>query len=97
MPFSFTTVGPPGSEVFMVSVPLCAPVALGVNTKLMVQLAPAGREVPQVLVAVLFENSGLEYVSPLMVTATVPTLLSVSGFAGLTVPNVYVAKLYVVG
>ena len=51
MPVRLTVCGLPVALSVTVIVPGCVPVAVGVNVTLIVQLAPAATEVPQVLVS----------------------------------------------
>ena len=66
-----------------VSVPLLVPVAAGVKVMLIVQLAPAASELPQVL---LWENSPAA-VMLVRVRGTVPLLVRVKGWAALVAPT----------
>jgi hypothetical protein len=52
VPLRLTVCGPPGAESVKVSVPVAAPVAVGVNVTPTLQLAPAAMLVPQVLLAI---------------------------------------------
>src|SRR6185436_6721761 len=77
-----------------VSVPVRAPAAAGVKVTLTVQLAPAPRLAPQVLVC---ENSVEPEVMPLRVTVAVPGFRTVTVCAALVVPTFCVAKVRLVG
>ena len=50
VPVRFTTCGLPGALSVIVIVPVCVPVAVGVNVTLMVQFPLIATEAPQVLV-----------------------------------------------
>lgn len=63
--------------------PLCPPAEAGENVTLMVQLAPAAREVPQVLVWA----KGTLAVMLVMLTAVAAVLVSVVVCAALVVPT----------
>lgn len=51
VPVRFTVWGLPFALSVMVIVPVCVPVAVGVNLTLIEQLAPAASEAPQVVVS----------------------------------------------
>jgi len=68
----------------MVTVPVRVPVVVGVKLTLIVQLAPATTEDPQVL---LWAKSPLG-MRPLIVSVAFPVLLSVTACAALVVPTV---------
>jgi hypothetical protein len=50
VPLRLTVCGLPAALSVMLSVPFWTPVAVGVNVTLMVQLAPAATELPQLFV-----------------------------------------------
>jgi hypothetical protein len=52
VPLRLTVCGPPGAESVKVSVPVAAPVAVGVKVTPMLQPAPAAMLLPQVLLAI---------------------------------------------
>jgi hypothetical protein len=72
------------------SVPVSAPITVGVNTTLMVQLLEAFTLVPQVVVETL-KSPVVEIVTP--VSATFCWLLSVNTFAALEVPTAVVGNV----
>jgi hypothetical protein len=70
----------------MVSVAARVPLAEGVNVTLMVQLAPAATELPQVLVSEKSDALAPEIASDVMVRTAPPVLVSVSVSIALLVP-----------
>src|SRR3954471_7022834 len=92
VPASGTGRGEP--LVLTVSVALRAPAAAGVKVALTVQVAPAARLVPQVVVCA---NSVEPVVTPERVTAAAPGFRTVTGWAALVVPTFCVAKVRLVG
>jgi hypothetical protein len=90
VPLRLTVCGPPGAESVEVSVPVAAPVAVGVNVTPTLQLAPAAMLVPQALLAIpkgpltpILEN----------VSDTLKLLVSVTDRAELVEPIAVVLKL----
>src|SRR5690242_11434717 len=65
----------------MVIAPVCSPAVVGVNVTLIVQLAPAATEMPQLFVCA---NCPLETIL-VMLSDAVPVFLSVTDFAALVV------------
>ena len=98
MPDSVTTGTAPAS-VLTVSVALRVPVADGVNVSAIVQLAPAPSDAPSEQVPARPKSPGFAppIVRPLIVARPPPAFESVSVFAALVVPTVWLAKLAVVG
>ena len=82
-----------GTLAVMVAVPLAAPVAVGVNTTLMVQVVAAARVATQVPPAAPagLEN-GAVTTTAMVVAPAVPVLLSVSVLAALVVPTLMEPK-----
>jgi hypothetical protein len=76
----------------MVSVPVTAPVVAGVNTTLMVQVAPTFKVVPQVPPAVARANTDGEKVSAILLAPAVPVLCRVRVLAALVVPTATLPK-----
>src|SRR2546426_433168 len=64
-----------------------APRALGLKVTLIVQLAPAARLVPQLLLRAKSLLFGPVIATPLIFSAWLPVLESVTGWAGLAVPT----------
>jgi hypothetical protein len=67
----------------IVMLPVKVPVVVGVNVTLIVQVAPAATEEPQVLVSPKFVPAVID----VTVIATVPVLVRVTTCAGLVVPT----------
>ena len=72
----------------MDTLPRCRPAEIGENVTLMVQLAPAARLVPQVLVSA----KGALVVMPVMLTAVAAVLVSVVVCAALVVPTPWLSN-----
>ena len=68
----------------IVSIPVISPAAEGVNVTVMMQLAPATRLVPQLLVS---ENAAGVIAMPVMFRAALPVLVRVTVCAALVVPT----------
>jgi hypothetical protein len=77
----------------IVIVPVCVPVAAGVNVTLMVQFVPAATDVSQVLVCAYCVLA----VMLVMLNAALPALLSVMTCPALVVPTSWVANVRLVG
>ena len=93
VPERLTLVGPFGSLVAMVSVPLRDPLAAGEKVTLIMQLAPAARLVPQLFVCAKSPVAEInETVTPL-----VPLFVTVTARAELVVPTVCDPKSIAVG
>src|SRR5579859_1557501 len=82
-PYSGKVKVPSGAPDAMDRVPVCPPAEIGENVTLMVQLAPAARLVPQVLVSA----KGALVVMPVMLTAVAAVLVIVVVWAALVVPT----------
>jgi hypothetical protein len=99
MPVRLTVWGLPVELSVIVTEAVRVPVAVGAKVTLMVQLPPAGTEVPQVLVTA--KSPGLGPVGaitiPLMVSAALPWLVRVTGCTALIVPKVWLPKFRLVG
>ena len=78
-------------------IPLRLPFADGLNVTLKVQLFPAAKELPQVVVSAKSPGSVPAMAIPLIVKAVAPRLVSVTVFAALVVPTVTEPKLRVAG
>ncbi len=85
VPVRLTVCGLPEALSVMLKVPVRVPDAVGVNVTLMVQLAPAATEPPQVSVSA---KSPLAAILPVIVRAALPLLDSVTVCAALVVPVV---------
>src|SRR5579859_1969960 len=81
IPVSVTVCGLLAALSLTVRVPVCEPALRGLKTTLIVQLAPAARLVPQLLVWA----NGPVVAMLVMLIATVPVLVSVAVCAGLVV------------
>ena len=97
MPDKLTVCGLPAALSLTLTAAVRAPFAVGLNLTLMVQLAPAFSELPQVLVCK--KSPELVPVIPIEmpVMEVVPTLVNVTFLAGLVVPTVTVPKFRLVG
>lgn len=93
VPARLTVCGLPEAESLMLSPAVRAPGDVGVKVRLMVQLAAAARELPQLLDCA--KSPGLAPVSetPAMLTLPVPVLFTVTIWAVLVVPTVWVGKV----
>ena len=89
VPVRLTDCGLPEALSVMLKVPVRIPEAVGVNVTLMVQLAPAATELPQVSVSA---KSPLAEILVIVKVAE-PVLLSVTVCAALVVPTVWLAKV----
>ena len=87
VPLRETVCGLPGALSVTDSVPLRFPICLGLKATLTVQLAPAANELPQVWVCAKSPALVPVIAIPLIVKVVVPTLVSVTVFAGLDVPR----------
>lgn len=94
MPFRLAVCGLPTALSATLNVPVRAPVAVGVNTTLIVQADLAPKLVPHVVVETL-KSPVVEIAMP--VSATVCSLVSVNTFAGLLVPTFSVANVALAG
>jgi hypothetical protein len=90
VPLRLTVWGPPGAESVKVSVPVAAPVAVGVKVTPTLQLAPGAMLVPQVLPAI---PKGPLAPTPEMVSDTPRLLVSVTDLVELVEPTAVVLKL----
>src|SRR5260370_9051623 len=88
IPVRLTDCGLPEALSVMLRVPVRLPDAVGVNVTLMVQLAPAATELPQVLV---WAKSPLAE-TLVRFSEALPVLESVTDCAALVVPTVRLAK-----
>jgi len=88
VPLSETGEPPTATLAAKVAVPVAAPTAVGVNTTLTVQLAPAAKVAVQVPPAapVGLENRAV-IVTPIPVAGAPPELISVRGWEALVVPT----------
>jgi hypothetical protein len=89
VPVRLTDCGLPEALSVMLRVPVRVPDAVGVNVTLMVQLAPAATELPQVLV---WAKSPLAEML-VRLSEALPVLESVTDCAALVVPTVWLAKV----
>jgi len=87
VPLKVTVCGLSLALSAMDSVPLAAPVAVGVNTTLMVQALPAPREVPQVLLGAWKTVLPVVIVMLVKVSVAVPELVTVSDWGALATPT----------
>src|SRR6202007_1156019 len=93
VPVRLADCGLPEALSATLRVPVRVPEAVGVKVTLMVQFAPAARELPQLSVS---EKSPLAEIL-VIVKVAVPVLVSVTAFAALLVPTVWLAKVSEVG
>lgn len=93
VPLRLTVCGLPLALSVTVSVPLKVPVPVGAKLTEMVQLAPAFKLDPQVLVTVYFELT----VMLVIVTLEVPVLVRVTFWLGLVVLKICWLKVRLVG
>ncbi len=93
VPLSETLCGLPAASSLIVIEPLRAPVAVGRNVTLTVQLVPAASELPQLFDWAKSPDAAIE----VMLNAALPVLLSVTLWALLLVPTFWVPKLSDVG
>jgi hypothetical protein len=93
VPVRLTACGLPEAESLTLSPAVRVPGAVGVKVRLIVQLAPAARELPQVLDCA--KSPALAPVSetPAILTLAVPVLFTVTTWAVLVVPTVWVGKV----
>src|SRR5258708_10052931 len=96
VPLRETVCGLPGALSVTDSVPLRFPICVGLKVTLTVQLAPAANELPQVWVCAKSPAAVPVIAIPLIVKVIVPTLVSVTVFAGLDVPRTTVPTLRLV-
>lgn len=95
VPLKLAVWGLPAALSGMVTVPVLVPVAVGVKVTLIMQLAPATREVPQLLV---WPKSPLTPIlPPVMERGAVPLLVSVKICALLVVPTFWPPKVRLEG
>lgn len=86
IPLSGTFCGLPAALSVMLSADVRVPLAVGLNVTLMVQLAPAVNELPQVWVCAKSPPFVPVIAIPLIVKVVVPVFLSVTVLAALVVP-----------
>src|SRR5580658_1560314 len=96
VPLRVTDCGLPAALSVMVTLAVWLPLAAGVKVTLMEQLAPAARELPQVLVWAKAPLLVPVMAMLVMVMATVPVLLNVTVCAALVVPTFWLPKLRLV-
>jgi hypothetical protein len=89
VPERLTLVGPFGSLVAMVSVPLRDPLAAGEKVTLIVQLAPAARLVPQLFVCAKSPLTAIELID----ADAFPVLCTVTVCAALVVPTLWLGNV----
>lgn len=94
VPFRLAVCGLPTALSATLNVPVRAPVAVGVNTTLIVHFALAAKLVVHVVVETL--KSPVVEIA-MLVSATVCSLVRVNTFAGLLVPTFSVANVALVG
>src|SRR5579862_3303457 len=97
VPLTPTCCGLPAALSVTLTVALRAPVVVGLNVTLMVQLAPAASELAQVLACAKSPGSVPAIVMLMPVIAIVPTFLNVTVLAALVVPVVTEPKLRLAG
>jgi hypothetical protein len=97
IPLSVTFCGLPGALSVTDSLPVRFPICVGSKVTLTVQLAPAASELPQVWVCAKSPALVPVIAMAVIVNVVVPTLVSVTVFAGLAVSMATVPKLKVVG
>src|SRR5256712_7404189 len=86
IPLSVTFCGLPAALSLMLTAAIRVPLAVGLNVTLILQLAPAANELPQVWVCAKFPALVPVIAMLLMVKLAVPVFLSVTFFAALVVP-----------
>ena len=94
VPFRLDVCGLPTALSATLNVPVRVPVAVGVNTTLIVHFALAPRLVPQVVVETL--KSPVVEIA-MLVSATVCSFIRVNTFAGLLVPTFSAVNVALVG
>ena len=92
-PLKLTVCGLPAALSATVSVPVRVPEVVGINVTLMVQLAPAATELPQLLV---WAKSPLALMAVIL-RAALPELLSVTVCGALVVPCAWLPKVRLTG
>ena len=92
-----TACGLPAALSLTLSDAVRVPLAVGLKVTLMLQVVPAANELPQVWVCQKSPALAPVMVIPLIVKLVVPTLVSVTVFAGLVVPMTTVPKFKLVG
>lgn len=92
-----TVCGLPAALSLTLSAAVRVPLAVGLNVTLMLQLAPAPKELPQLWVCAKSPTLVPVIAIPLIVKVLVPTLVSVTVIAGLVVPMATVPKFRLVG
>jgi hypothetical protein len=93
VPESATVCGLPEAVSITASAPVLAPAAVGANVTLIVQPAPAGRELPQLLVWLKSPVAAI----PAMLNGACPVLSKVTVWGGLGVPTSVVPKKRLAG
>src|SRR5437773_406151 len=86
IPLSATFCGLPAALSLMLTAAVRVPLAVGLNVTLILQLAPAANELPQVWVCAKFPALVPVIAMLLMVKIAVPVFLSVTVLAALVVP-----------
>jgi Na+-transporting NADH:ubiquinone oxidoreductase subunit NqrE len=92
-----TACGLPAALSLTLSDAVRVPLAVGLKVILMLQVAPAANELPHVWVCAKSPALVPVMAIPVMLMAVVPTLVSVTVFAGLVVPMATVPKFRLVG
>jgi hypothetical protein len=87
VPLSGTVCGDPVALSTMVTVPLRAPVAVGVKVTLSVQDDETPRDPPQFVAGTVVTAKSPLMVTLVMVNVAVPILVSVTGMTELVVPK----------
>jgi hypothetical protein len=97
IPLSVTTCWPPAALSARLTAAVRVPLAIGLKVTLIVQLAPAANELPQLWVCA--NSTALIPVIAMlvMVKLAVPVFLRVTALAGLVVPIPWVEKVRLVG
>jgi hypothetical protein len=93
VPLRATEAGPPAALLATLRVPARAPVVVGVNVTLIVQLAPGASVAPQALVCEKSPDAAIVIAFKL----ALPLFLSVTVFAALVVPLTWLANASAVG
>jgi len=87
IPLSVTFCGLPAALSLMLTAAVRVPLAVGLNVTLILQLAPAANELPQVCVCAKFPGLVPVIAMLLMVKLVVPVFLRVTVLAALVVPT----------
>jgi hypothetical protein len=96
VPVKLTVCGLPKALSVMLTEAVRLPVAVGAKVTLILQLPPAGTELPQLLDSLKSPAFVPVTAMPVMVKAAVPVLLRVTACAALVVPRIWLLKVRLV-